>query len=476
MATVIGVDGTVDRVTVIPFAQTSDTYTQVENFKAEDFIRFTKSVTLSNVYVVFDKLYFNINSGARYAIFDVSAVSFEVGGSDDGSIPPIVMNWETFSTTVLGLTWPFQANAAQNGLAATINTDGSTSLDSSYKFILMTSGTYSMGTGNHKYIAAPEVLEAGTTVEVRDRKGTTVVQLLNGLEVGSSTASITNWTLQVRGGTTLSIWYPRDYKYELGGDPINGISGNIYTFAELMAFLYNAVPPDSRTGFGSFKVDVPGVVVRGDLSKGLVLEDIIERIELRLGSRRGLQDTIKLELQSTIRKLEEGPVKFWFLLTDTLNSRTIPEERRMSIPKGFLREDEQGALWVNLPEGRRGPLVKGSDDILCERFSGQGVPRSYSLTNNYFRLYPEPDIEYDMDIQIYRRTPVIFEGESNPWFEFAEELVVAATCKAMAIGQRDGNAIKLFSQMESEEYRKLLVEHEARAAANSEEFYGEYYG
>lgn len=208
----------------------------------------------------------------------------------------------------------------------------------------------------------------------------------------------------------------------------------------------------------------------------MTLVDLVSAIAARMGSRRGLEKEIREEMALAIRRLEDGPVKFWFLLGDTRTNITKEGEGRLPVPGNFLREFEDGALWVYTEEGIRIPLIKRDNMTLAEAYPGTGLPVAYSLSGSYFRLYPMPDKEYKVDVLVYQRSDKLADGIDNIWFHQGVELLINAVCHNMAIRQRDGSAIRLYMEKETIEYRKLLVDHEARANANYDETYGEVYG
>lgn len=208
----------------------------------------------------------------------------------------------------------------------------------------------------------------------------------------------------------------------------------------------------------------------------MTLPELVSAVAARMGSRRGIEKEVQEEMQLAIRRLEEGPVKFWFLLGDTRTNVTTEGEGRLPVPGNFLREYEEGALWVNQEDGTRIPLIKRDNTTLARDYPGSGIPVAYSLTGQYFRLYPIPDMEYGMDVLIYQRSPALREDLDNVWFHHGTELLINATCHNMAIRQRDGSAVKLYLAKEMSEYQKLVIDHEARANANYDEVYGETYG
>lgn len=476
MAEVIGIDGQVDKYYISANLSIGRAYTEIKNFKDGDTINLS-ATTLVNVYLVFGRLYFNDSwTNTRYVIHNASEALYTLGGDVQTAVPEVPVTWEELVRNVLGLDWPVVANEQQYGLPATINADGTHSLDVREKLVLVSSGVTGAGSGNHRYVFSPVLVEQNTTITITDVAGDNVIQLMNGMEIGSSIFSQNTLHLTLRNGSTVRVLNANKFRYLLGGNPLTQVAGEEYTYSEVIQEMFKVVPTSTGKIGGSYTVDVGDDPVAGALSKAPSLSQFIERISTRLGSRRGLESLIKTEMQAAIRRLEEGPVKFWFLLTDSMRTLTIPDERRLVVPDGFLREAEMSALWLTQEDGTTYPLVKASEDDLYEELTQKGQPQAYALANKYFRLYPMPDLEYKIEVMVYRRTPAIVEGVDNPWITHAEELVLAATCKTIAMGQRDGAAVKMFAAIEAEEYRKLVVEHEARSSENLEEVYGGWNG
>lgn len=230
-------------------------------------------------------------------------------------------------------------------------------------------------------------------------------------------------------------------------------------------------------------------------------DEAVKIILMRCGMRQNdktLQEAAVAEMtlvQQT--RLERSAFKPWFLLSETSSAVTFPSEERITLPKDFLQEFEEGALYIRdydddkedqpgyVPPPFRA-LPKDDYDYLLERFpAGYGrtssySPQAYSITNNYINLHPAPQGTYMLRMKYYKKAEVFSapygEGDelSNEWLTICPDWIIGETGAVLAGSyiKDDATAAK-FAQQAAEARQAVYVEHVARDEANRQRSMGD---
>lgn len=197
---------------------------------------------------------------------------------------------------------------------------------------------------------------------------------------------------------------------------------------------------------------------------------VVALIAYRLGNIRNQEAAIKAQMYAIIEELEQSPFHPWFLLSENNHTQTVIGERRVPVPTDFLAEYEEGSLYLdNDTEWKE--LKKMSQDQLRECCSDPGKPSAYALTNSYFRLFPQPDAEYDLELMYYKKSSNV-EGDLNPWIINAGNLLSWKVCAVMAASRKDMKASQGYEQKALAALYSLRQQHLERMETNKEVIFG----
>lgn len=169
--------------------------------------------------------------------------------------------------------------------------------------------------------------------------------------------------------------------------------------------------------------------------------------------------------------LEGAAILPWFLLSENLSINTVADEERVSVPasagRPFLREFEEGALWLQDTEGTWHELKKDDYDALANALTGTGQPTAYALDGQYFRLKKTPDAVYPLRVKAYLRDLALTSNIENGWLTYAADLLIAETSLIMASKYlRDVDSVPGIVADITMARNRLLVFDEARKQAN----------
>lgn len=200
----------------------------------------------------------------------------------------------------------------------------------------------------------------------------------------------------------------------------------------------------------------------------------VSLIASRMGQRTDLNDAIILEMGLVITtKLEENAVITpWFLLTESATSALTIDEERLAVPDDFIVEDEENPIFVLDTESNKYlPLKKiGYDEMVWKyKDSENTIPSVYAITGLYFTLRPLPNAAYAVKLRYYGKDPVLVSDGNveNRWLKYAPDLVIAATCAAVARGQiHDVPLAESFNGEIAGAWTRLKILNEARQHAN----------
>lgn len=139
-------------------------------------------------------------------------------------------------------------------------------------------------------------------------------------------------------------------------------------------------------------------------------------------------------LNQTIRGLERGPVKPWFLETEVSGSPVlVASQGYIDLPTDFLEEYEDGAFriqdtvegaWTDPDKVEVEQLETGGDDLSA------ALPTGYAIYGDKILLRAVPDLAYPYKFKYYGRTDPIVEDTddiTNKWLLEFYDLVLYQT-------------------------------------------------
>lgn len=202
-------------------------------------------------------------------------------------------------------------------------------------------------------------------------------------------------------------------------------------------------------------------------------------LKRRLGAMQSphLDDTIHAELQFAQEFLLEGHKQLpWFLESEVATKPTEPNEARVPLPQGFIRECEgdEGALWVLGSNGEREvELCKASTAVLAREYSTTpGEPRKYNVQGEYIKLAPIPDIAYDLLFIFYQRdTPyaALTAQQENKWLREAADWLIAEAGFSIASKVTQYNSLAdAFGKDRQAARARVMANDRAQREANRE--------
>lgn len=203
----------------------------------------------------------------------------------------------------------------------------------------------------------------------------------------------------------------------------------------------------------------------------MLVSDALNQLSIGLGFRSDLAVRGPQQLARAQEMFEKGPDYPWFLLSEESEIMTSIGERRIPLPTDFLAEYEEGALYYDDETGDKIELVKHDLDYLNRIYdtTATGAPEAYSLDGQYFRIFPLPDLRYQLKMLYYKKDvdpSLISTGATNQWLTYAPECLIGAAGKVLASGLRDNVAIAFFDSMEAKGRALLNNQNEQRKHAN----------
>jgi S-layer protein len=119
--------------------------------------------------------------------------------------------------------------------------------------------TYLGGAGNDTYMLSSATVAAGATIVIQDTEGTNKIQLVDGLEIASSTVYNNALELTLSNGAVIQIVGASNFGYDVGGNALFGTEGTQQTFTELVENTLGTTVPaegeDPTTG-GEVIIDI----------------------------------------------------------------------------------------------------------------------------------------------------------------------------------------------------------------------------
>lgn len=203
-------------------------------------------------------------------------------------------------------------------------------------------------------------------------------------------------------------------------------------------------------------------------------DKVINLLMSRLGARTDAitRASCLLEMELAQTRFESEAFLPWFLLSEDATVNTVADERRIEVPADFLREHDDGHLFVLGADGKYTALAKGDYDTLLNDYGFDGTgeyPEAYSLVGDYFALFPIPTQIVQLRLSKYfaRDVAPLDEGTENKWLKHVPQLLLADTGLVMASQHlRDADVIQMFSAQRTEAYQALMNFNTAREEAN----------
>lgn len=202
----------------------------------------------------------------------------------------------------------------------------------------------------------------------------------------------------------------------------------------------------------------------------MLRSELVTLIENRLGSRTGLTARIVAEanlVQS--HTLEKGDFLPWFLINAQYVSTAVGDES-VEVPSGFLREYDEGGIWVENDDGSWTQLEKDSYDTLAadtDLTEDLGVPTHYALAGGDIYLFPAVETAGRIKVLGYYADTLLsaVTDTTNLWLTHAADLMAALAGRNVAAFLRDGEMLQLFAAEAQAAKARLITDTVARAQA-----------
>jgi len=198
-------------------------------------------------------------------------------------------------------------------------------------------------------------------------------------------------------------------------------------------------------------------------------DEAVTAIKIQLGFRTNQDANIVTCLQQSQAKLEKMATKPWFLLSEKATVTLVVNEPRLAHPSDYLGEhEENGLTYLPADDGDPVALRKDDLDVLKAYYKLQeGPPECYAVDGNYFRLFPIPDDEYEVEMYYYQQDTVLSTNIENNWLKHFPFLLMGEAGTLIAGGLRDTAAMAIFNSWRKEGMIELFRENEARKHVNT---------
>lgn len=202
----------------------------------------------------------------------------------------------------------------------------------------------------------------------------------------------------------------------------------------------------------------------------MLRDTAVEIIARRLGNRTDLDEAILDEMklaQTQMEKFWPSDTMPWFLRTDTTSLVTVDGTATISLPTGFLREADDGGLFVyDGDEETWSRLCKHPLSMLWEAATEEGIPTKYALGVTNITLWPTPDAVYSMKMEYFGAATELEDNVENAWLANAPELLISATGLRMAAYVQDDRVGQLFMTQYGEGIKHVVTASLARELDN----------
>ena len=194
----------------------------------------------------------------------------------------------------------------------------------------------------------------------------------------------------------------------------------------------------------------------------------------RFQNRSALSDQIDDALTIAQQRLETGGLPDtaggflpWFLVTDNKTIVTVAGNDTVTLPTGFLREEEEfGGFFIKTSAGTWKQLVKDDFNVLNNAELGAGVPTSYALVGENMILFPTPAaIETLRGMYFAEDSALEADNETNKWSKYASSLLIAGAGYIVAQNVRYPSHMTEFAAEMQALFSALTRAHTARMEA-----------
>ena len=109
-------------------------------------------------------------------------------------------------------------------------------------------GTIDDGAGDDRYILSNNTVQAGAEITILDAEGINTIQLIDGLDIASSSVAADAVQLSLTNGAVITILQASGFTFEVGGNPLLGVDGTNQTFAEFTTTTLGVADGDTAGG------------------------------------------------------------------------------------------------------------------------------------------------------------------------------------------------------------------------------------
>ena len=203
--------------------------------------------------------------------------------------------------------------------------------------------------------------------------------------------------------------------------------------------------------------------------------EAVANVAKKLGNRTDLDASIKSEMQLAQAELQAARTLPWFLLAEELYTTVDAGATSVSVPDDFLREYEEGALWIedttSTPSDYTRLTKVSLDDLRTVEATGESdeAPAYYSLVGNYFYLAPPPAASTRLRILCYRTADALSaDADTNVWLSNTPEVLISKTGMRMAQYLRSTELYSMFQAQYMEAMQAMEHSTVARGMENFE--------
>lgn len=202
----------------------------------------------------------------------------------------------------------------------------------------------------------------------------------------------------------------------------------------------------------------------------MLRDTAVQTIAYRLGNRTDLNARIISEMQLVQTRLEQAAVLPWFLdfLKDDIS--VAQGDTSFVVPTDFLRlPDEDSGIWVVDDDGNPQELKRDSlsrNRRLIFDTTRDALPVRYTLLGDRVYLFPAADAARTVHMLYSAADDVLSVNIENGWLKHAPDLIIAETCKVIAIQLQMAGMVSVFEKEVGIASDRLWRAHEAQRAAD----------
>lgn len=162
--------------------------------------------------------------------------------------------------------------------------------------------------------------------------------------------------------------------------------------------------------------------------------EIVAQIQLLMGFRTDMINSITAQIalqQNHLEREVEWKIYPWFLQTERADTAVSPLgdgfDERVLKPVDWISDMEEDGLYVVDSNGIEQLLIKSEENKLRVTFreSDPGLPQYYSSSGDYYRLFPTPDLAYNLKMRYYQSDAIVSDGAStNRWMTRAPNCLI----------------------------------------------------